>query len=440
MKKNLFTILWLLTCFCGFGQEGFMFPNNINKVEIPFQLEKNLILIPVELNGVKMRFLLDTGVAETILFSLDEKSEVTLLNVETIKMRGLGDQEAVEGLRSSGNVLAVNGLVKKDEDVVVILDETFNFSSSLGVAVNGIIGTSFFEKNCIEINYKRKKITVHKTLKSIKKIGKYQAFDLSIEDQKPYFNIEIAIEKSWGNAKFLLDTGSSDALWIFRTNQNKFKIPTKNFDDFLGRGFSGDIHGKKSIISTVKLRDFQFSNTVVAFPDTISVQKMNLVENRSGSIGGEILSRFSIIFDYDHSKIYMKKNNRFDAPFTYNKSGIELQHSGTRLIQEATSSNSLERTSGGVKISFGGDEQNIKYKFELKPNFEVVNIRKGSPSENAGLLTGDLILSINGVQSYRYKLQDINDILKSEDGKTIRLVVERNQKEVKIMFKLIDVL
>jgi hypothetical protein len=41
----------------------------VNKVKIPF-LINNLVFIPINVNGVE--FLLDSGVKETILFSLEE--------------------------------------------------------------------------------------------------------------------------------------------------------------------------------------------------------------------------------------------------------------------------------------------------------------------------------------------------------------------------------
>jgi hypothetical protein len=399
-----------------------------------------LVLIPLELNGVLMRFLLDTGVAETILFSLADKSEVMLQNVEKIKMRGLGDQDAVEGLKSRGNVLKTGGLVKTNEVVIVVLDESFNFSASLGIEVNGIIGSSFFENNIVEINFLKKKITIHKDLKTVRKLHKYEAFELNIEGQKPYMNVDIVSNNQQKNLKLLLDTGNSDGLWIFRTPQNKLKIPEKSFEDFLGRGFSGDIYGKRATISKLNLKNFDFSKVVCAFPDTLSVQKMNLVSDRSGSIGGEIFSRFHVVFDYAKNKLYLKKNHRFYAHFPYNKSGIELQHAGSRLIKEEIVSRALERTEGGVRINFGGDDKDIKFKFELKPNFEVVSIRKGSPAQNSGLQVGDLIISINGVSSYRYKLQQINDILRTEEDNVIKMNVERHGVIINIQFKLFDVL
>jgi hypothetical protein len=44
----------------------------VNKVKIPFQLINNLVFIPINVNGVELTFL-DSGVKETILFSLEEK-------------------------------------------------------------------------------------------------------------------------------------------------------------------------------------------------------------------------------------------------------------------------------------------------------------------------------------------------------------------------------
>jgi hypothetical protein len=49
----------------------------VNKVKIPFSIN-NLVFIPINVNGVELTFLLDSGVKETILFSLEEKNEISL--------------------------------------------------------------------------------------------------------------------------------------------------------------------------------------------------------------------------------------------------------------------------------------------------------------------------------------------------------------------------
>ncbi len=59
-----------------FAQDGFHFEGKNKKITVPFKLLNNLIIIPVEVNGVRLNFLLDTGVEQSILFSLDETDQI----------------------------------------------------------------------------------------------------------------------------------------------------------------------------------------------------------------------------------------------------------------------------------------------------------------------------------------------------------------------------
>lgn len=62
------------------------------KAVIPFQLINSLIFIPVQLNGVNLTFLLDSGVANTIIFSTQDK-DLSLNDVSKMKFTGLGLRE-----------------------------------------------------------------------------------------------------------------------------------------------------------------------------------------------------------------------------------------------------------------------------------------------------------------------------------------------------------
>ncbi len=77
------------------AQEGFQFEKEVNKVSVPFKLINNLVFVPIKVNGVELNFLLDSGVEETILFSLEEKKEVHYFNTEKVFLRGLVSQDAV---------------------------------------------------------------------------------------------------------------------------------------------------------------------------------------------------------------------------------------------------------------------------------------------------------------------------------------------------------
>lgn len=424
-----------------FGQSGFQFESNKKKVTIPFQLINNLIFIPIEVNGIELNFLLDSGVEETILLSLEDKTEVRFNSVQKIKLRGLGDKEAIEGMKSSNNTLSLNGLTDSHHDVYIVLDQDFNFSSHIGIPVNGIIGYHFFKNNLVEINYDKKKVIVYKDEAQLRKKTKkkYATIPIEMERSKPYLNADVFLNDTSVNAKLLLDLGNSDAIWLFENPERNITIPKTNFEDYLGRGFSGDIHGFRAKISKFKWQDFEFNDPIVSFPNLESIKNVNMASNRLGSIGGEILKRFNIILDYTNAKVMLRKSHYYANPFSYNKSGIELQNEGMQWVQETVTLNTV---SNGISFDNTGErtDNNFKYKFSLKPVYTIVSVRKNSSAEACGLKAGDQIVSINGAVAYRYSLQSINDLLKSDEDKWLNFTVEREGKVLQFKFQLKSIL
>ena len=72
--------------------------------------------------------------------------------------------------------------------------------------------------------------------------------------------------------------------------------------------------------------------------------------------------------------------------------------------------------------------------------YTISNIRKNSPAQLSGLQKGDIIISINNVSGYKYSLQDINALLKSEEGKWLNFEVERKSQLLKYKFQLKSIL
>ena len=436
MKKTVILCFLFIYGLPTLGQEGFIFQKNVDKVEIPFKLINNLIFIPIKVNGIELNFLLDSGVDETLLFSMDDKKEVSFFNVEKVTLRGLGSEASIEGLKSQNNTLEVPGLKSTGHLLYIILDQTFNLSSHMGIPVNGIIGYHFLKNNLVEINYEKKRITIYdeenKIRKKIEK--KFQEIPITIEKLKPYIRGSVIMDTSEISVKLLVDIGNSDAVWLFQNASELIKVPEKNFEDYLGKGFSGDIEGRRAQIRKFTMSKFEFQDPVVAFPDTISIRNVKMVQDRAGSVGAEVLRRFTVAFDYPNRNMYLKKNGHFNDPFSYNKSGIELQHYGLQWVQETVRLETVPLSEGTNLMN------NFKYKFELKPVYLIANVRKNSTAALSGIQKDDILVSINGVPAYKYSLEKINSLLKSEEERWITLEVERKGEFIKFKFQLLNVL
>jgi len=443
MKKNCVFFLLLLMIMPVFGQDGFVFDKGVEKVTVPLVLINNLVFIPIKVNGVELNFLLDTGVEETILFSLEDNPEVTFFNTEKITLRGLGSEEAIEGLKTTNNILELDGMKSYHQLIYVILDQSFNLSSQIGIPVNGIIGYQFFKDNLVRIDYASKKVIIYKNddanRKKIEK--KFKVTPITVERFKPYLMGDIFMEEKPVKVKLLIDIGNSDSVWLFQNISEKIKVPAKNFGDFLGKGFSGDVEGRRARISEFSFDNYDFKHPIVAFPDSSSIKSVRMVKDRVGSVGGEILKRFSVVFDYQNEKLYLRKNSYYDEPFSYNKSGIEIKHNGLQWVQETVK---METVPIVGAISFDSSGKNVtndfKYKFQLKPVYEIANIRKKSPAAESGLRVGDIIIKVNKMPVYQYSLQKLNEMFKSEEEKWIYLEVERNNQVLKFTFQLHDIL
>jgi hypothetical protein len=236
--------------------------------------------------------------------------------------------------------------------------------------------------------------------------------------------------------KLLIDTGSSDALWLFEEDSlGMMPLNDIYFVDFLGKGLSGSVYGKRAKVKSFNLKSFVLKNVNVAFPDSTSISYARKHEERNGSISGELLKRFNIIMDYKNARITLKKNNKFKSPFHYNKSGIVLEQNGIRVVKEKYFEKPIDHygrsNEENTVISFSES-----FRLNLKPAFTIVELRKDSPAERAGLMIGDIILTINGNGTHTMKLQDLVEIFSGDDNKLVKLVVERNSQPIRVHFRL----
>ena len=439
MKKKclIFSILFVLT-LSAYAQGKFVLQNS-DKDKVSFKLINNLIVIPVEVNGVPLSFLLDTGVSKAIIFNfVNLSSELKINKTEQIFLRGLGEGDSVEALRSKDNIFKIGDAVNIRQDVFAIFDPSLNFTPQLGIPIHGIIGYDLLKDFVVEINYSKKIITFHAPeYYKPKKCRKCETFNLDFSSKKPFIDGSVMVAKDDQSipVKLLIDSGGSDALWLFNDEEKNINVPKKFFIDFLGRGLSGSVYGKRSKISRFSIGSFLLESVNTAFPDSTSISFARKFKERNGSLGGEILKRFNVIFNYPNKKITLRKNSNFKDSFNYNKSGISLEHSGVRVVKE--------RNNGSVKTSFGNINNgnntvrlSKSYKYVLAPSFAIVELRKDSPAAKAGLKINDIILRINNQDAHLYSIQEVMQLFYGPNGRRIKLIIDRGGVQMKFSLQL----
>lgn len=434
MNRILILITFLLYSSAFYAQTSII--NGKDHVKIPFQLINDVILIDVICNNVKLKMIFDTGSNSNIVFSSPEE-EIEFKNSRKISLSGLGIGETINAHLSKNNYLQLDGIEDTNFEILIITDQNIEVINKFGIEIYGVIGTSFFKNYLLEINYQNKYLEIYKSTnrKINRKKRKYEEELIEIVENKPFLKLKTKLnaEKTIAT-KLLIDSGLGDSVWLFENDS--VQAPKLFIDDFLGRGLSGDIQGKRARINTLKINKFVFEDALISFPDVATLSYLNIRKDRNGSVGGSFLKRFNWILDFSAKKVYLKKNNQFNLPFNYNMSGFEIEHDGSEWVLEK---NRIEAGTSGLNINdlyFDDTKAKYTYKYLLKPIYKVFSVRANSPAGALGIQVGDLLLSVNKKNTQNMTLQELTSIFKSKEAREITIEIRRNKEVLQFIVVL----
>lgn len=438
MRKLLSFCLFFCFSVSLIAQSGFLLQKSTKKDRIPFRLVNNLPIVEVEINGTLLSFILDTGVKSTILFSLEKADSLQLRNTSPVLLQGLGSGGSVEALKSLNNNIKIGDAVDRDHTLFIIFDSTLNFSPRMGIPIHGILGNEFFQNFIVKINYTSKVITIYDPLKyPLKPCKKCEDLPLNFVGNKPYISLKVVSENTQDEVKLLVDSGSSDVLWLFGDRDFISDSPKNYFEDFLGLGLSGNIYGKRARVPELIIGDYHLKEVNTSFPEEDAILKARYYEDRDGSVGGGFLSRFTVTFDYGNKKVRLKKNHNFNDPFNYNMSGLTLEHEGLELVKEERQANvKSNRGNPSESLTMNSISVTTELHFSLVPKYVVADVRESSPAALAGIEKGDEVISINGKPCYEYKLYELIEMFSTDEGKKISMELKRDGYFNKVKFFL----
>ncbi|HEX8427128.1 aspartyl protease family protein [Hymenobacter sp.] len=373
------------------------------KVRIPFEFQRNLIIVQAHLNGQgPYNFLLDSGVGISLITDPTLIEPLKLRRGANYNVMGAGQEKPLEAFFSDSVQVKMPGVIAPTLPFLVLSADVLNLSGYVGIPIHGILGYDVFNSFVVQVEPTAAQLWFHAPNSfEAPKGRRWTKMLLDIEGRKSYLNTAVSITDSLTlPLKLVLDTGAGHALSLETSSDKRMRVPTERLRAQLGRGLSGAINGYLGRVRSMQLGRYKLNSPLTSFPDADN-GAMRVEVPRNGNIGFELLKRFEVIIDYTHNSLWLRPNALFRDPFEHDMCGLELLASGP--------------------------EYRRYFVLRLEPN---------SPAAAAGLQPDDELVSINLIPVKSMSLTQISRIFHSGDGKTLFLIIERNGQSVAAFVRL----
>jgi hypothetical protein len=395
--------LCFLLCCCYFlaaNAQYFDLQPNKKRVTIHFRIVRNMIVIPISINNKgPFNFILDTGVGLMIITEPTLIDSINLASKRIIKIPGLGKGDDDEAYITSVLKIGIPGLISNDISAAILKVDHFNLSSYAGMRVDGLLGYEFFNNLAIKINFSDSSLNICRP-KDLHTFRNGYRIPITIEDRKPYMQANITYPNGKKiDSKLVIDIGAGHPVSIENMIKNN-GLPQKFIAANLGIGLNGPIDGFISRIDEIDLGKYKLRNVLASFPDDTKTPIITSVP-RDGNLGIALLKRFDVIFDYPDNAMYLKPGAFFKEKYEHDMSGLEY-------------------------YAAGKDYQHVI----------ISRVEPGSAGDLIGLEKGDEIVAINLVSVARMNLEQIDEIFKSKDDRSILLEVFHDNRYDQVILTL----
>lgn len=367
--------------------QTFYFVNGIKNQTIHFQLIKNLIIIPVSINGKgPFNFVLDTGIGIMLITDPSLADSLKFNGMRHLRISGFGEGSELTASITPRIEVTIGNKIWGETTAAVLEKDAFNLSAYAGIPVYGLIGYDFFSSFTVRINYSSGLLKLYSPYTHYVFRRGYR-IPLDIEEKKPYFTAQVSTTAGkLSDVKLIIDTGAGHPISLETDSGKPYTVPEPNIRANLGVGLQGAINGYISRIPFIKMGKYQLNSVIAAFPDYNDAAGKITDVNRNGNVGNAILSRFHVVFDYSNKCMYLRPNLKFRDAFEHDMSGIELEQSPP------------------------------EYK-----HLYISRIEPGSPAEEAGLEENDEILEINFKPVSEMGMENIYDLFRSGNKRNFLL-------------------
>jgi Aspartyl protease/PDZ domain len=367
---------------------------------IPLEIAgDNYVLIKARVNNSEpLTFLLDSGAGSGLV--LYNAAAETLKLKSAGKGKGSGAGEATFETALVKDVsLSFSGATMEKQTFVVFPPNSP--PPAFGRAVDGVIGYSLFSRYVVEIDYQSKMVNLYEPA-TYQYAGRGESIPLNIMSNVPFARIQIPLAgRKPLEGKFIVDLGAGRFVLILNTpvvtSNSLLTVPTKTITEPGAQGVGGEVKLIVGRLPSLQIGNLSLTDPVIHFAQDRKGAFAS--SDFSGVIGGELLRRFKVIFDYAHKRMILEPNASFADRFEYDMSGIRIR----------------------------SEEPDFKLK--------VYRVVENSPATDAGLREGDVISAIDGKSAAELSLTEISKMFKQE-GRDYVLDIIRGEEKKQVKLKL----
>ena len=310
-------------------------PDGVTRV--PFELVNNHIYAAGSIDGKPARFLVDTGGMN--LLTPASARKFGLEGEGKLAGRGVGD-ELVDVAFAHAKEVRLGGAVL-DKPVFVIMD-LGKLSAVEGYESDGLVGYEMFRRFGVTIDYAKGELVLVEHAKFTPPQGAH-AIPFDLADRIPV--VQGTLDGM--PARLSIDTGSRVSLTLHSPFVGEHGLVAKYGaapEAVVGWGVGGPSRARPARFGTLQLGDLSIGGIA---GDLYTGNKGAFASaDLAGNIGGGVLKRFTVAFDYEAKRMYLAPNAAFGKADAFDRSGLWLIGEGDALHVADVAGDSAARRAG----------------------------------------------------------------------------------------------
>jgi len=366
------------------------------------ELNNNHVIVPVDWQGRRLWFVLDTGAGNSFL-DLDTVKAAGVSLGTSFNATGAGAGSAAGAILTEPVTVSIAAAPAALDVTIRAALDLKDISAHAGRDLSGIIGGDVIRQWALEIDYEHGHLRFHDE-PAFQYDGPGATVPLTFKNTFPMVRATLSVDakndRDTFDAQAILDVGASSSIVITQPVAAAHKLADRLHAGDVqaaGRGVGGAAMGRLVRLPALAIGGAKASNLVAVLsePNAGVLSTTNIFEV---NVGGGFMRHFTMFFDYKRSRVTFEPNAQYAEPFDGDMSGLILTSAGA----------SHERVI-------------------------VETVRRGSPGADADIQEGDRIVTIDGQDAGAMTLEKIRKLFRV-DGQQHTLSVERGSETKSVTF------